>query len=121
MRAGAMAGEAVLGAETPGVGGPSEALATVGRLLRQGASAFIEAATDDDTVEALDKLAGPNWKLAAQAADVALVAARAAVRGADARDGEAEAAAGEPGPFQMTDQDDGADDVDQANGTTGGR
>lgn len=86
LRAGAMAGEAVLGAESLGVGGPSEALATVGRLLRQGASAIIEAATDDKTVEAIDKLAGPRWKLAAQAADVALVAARAAVRGADEKD-----------------------------------
>jgi hypothetical protein len=119
LRAGAMAGEAVLGAETPGVGGPSEALSTVGRLLRQGASAFIEAATDDETVKALDDLAGTRWKLAAQAADVALVAARAAVRGADEPDttGEAETAAGEPAPFRTTDEDD--DELVEANGTTG--
>ena len=102
-------------------GGPSEALATVGRLLRQGASAVIEAATDDETVEALEKLAGPRWKLAAQTADVALVAARAAVRGADPRDGEAEASAGEPAQFRTAVQDDGADEADEANGTTGGR
>ena len=100
LRAGAMAGEAVLGAETPGVGGPVEALASVARILRQGAAALVEAATDDETVEALDKLAGPRWRVAAQAADVALVAARAAVRGADGKDGEAEAAAGEPAPFR---------------------
>jgi hypothetical protein len=128
LRAGAMAGEAVLGAETPGVGGPQEALATVGRLLRQGASAFIEAATDDDTVDAIDKLAGPRWKLAAQAADVALVAARAAVRGADDKDGDAAAAAaGEPAAFPSAgeaddeDRDDADDDARIANGTTGGR
>ena len=119
LRAGAMAGEAVLGAETPGVGGPTEALATVGRLLRQGASAFIEAATDDETVKALDDLAGTRWKLAAQAADVALVAARAAVRGADEPDttSEAETAAGEPAPFRTPDKDD--DELVEANGTTG--
>jgi len=123
LRAGAMAGEAVLGAETPGVGRPTEALSTVGRLLRQGASAFFDAATDHETVEALDKLAGPHWKLAAQAADVALVAARAAVRGAEEPDsnGEVEAAAGEPAPFRTTDQDEHADDADEATGTTGRR
>jgi hypothetical protein len=38
--------------------------------------------TDDATIEALDKLAGTRWRVAAQAADVAVVAARAAVRGA---------------------------------------
>ena len=91
LRAGAMAGEAVVGADTPGIDGPAEALASVARILRQGASALVEAATDDETVEALDKLAGPRWRLAAQAADVALVAARAAVRGADGKDDDVRA------------------------------
>ena len=36
LRAGAMAGEAVLGAETPGIDGPGEAIASVGRMLRAG-------------------------------------------------------------------------------------
>jgi len=123
LRAGAMAGEAVLGAETPGVGGPQDVLATVGRLFRQGASAFIEAATDDETVEALDKLAGPRWKLAAQAADVALVAARAAVRGTDEPDanGEAEAAAGEPAPFRPTAGADEGDTDDTTDAPPEGR
>ena len=95
-----MAGEAVLGAEQPdGDGEP--ALASIGRILRQGAAAFIEAATDESTIEALDKLAGPRWRVAAQAADVAVVAARAAVRGATEPDEpgngtEPSAAAGEP-------------------------
>ena len=95
-----MAGEAVLGAETPGVDGPVQAIASVGRILRQGATAFIEAATDDRDVEALDKLAGPRWRLAAQAADVAVVAARAAVQGAEGKDedDDAEVEAGEPTP-----------------------
>jgi hypothetical protein len=119
LRAGAMAGEAVLGADTPGVDGPGEAIASVARMLRQGASALIEAATDDETVEALDKLAGSRWRLAAQAADVALVAARAAVRGADEKDDAAAEEAGEPAPFRMTTEDD--DETDDANGTTGGR
>jgi hypothetical protein len=105
LRAGAMAGEAVVGAETPGMGGPADTLATVARLVRRGASAIVEAATDKETVEALDKLAGPRWKVAAQAADVALVAARAAAKGADESDGEAAAAAGEPAPFGPTDDD----------------
>ncbi len=105
LRAGAMAGEAVVGADTPGIDGPAEAIASVARMLRQGASALVEAATDDETIEALDKLAGPRWRLAAQAADVALVAARAAVRGADGKDEDgagAEVEAGEPTPFRRT-------------------
>jgi hypothetical protein len=120
-----MAGEAVLGAETPGVGGPSEALATVGRVLRDGAAAIIEAATDDSTVDSLDKLAGPRWRVAAQAADLALVAARAAVGQRNADEAGAGAAAGEPAPFRAPDtREDGDDSADpddaaDANGTTG--
>jgi|GEM_PF-657112 len=102
LRAGAMAGEAVLGAASPGVDGPGQALATAGRILRQGVAAIVEAATDDDTIEALDKLAGPRWRLAAQAADVAVVAARAVVAGSkeahDAPDGGARTDAEGPRP-----------------------
>ncbi len=114
LRAGAMAGEAVLGAETPGTDGPLAALSSVGRLLRGGVNAMLDAATDDTTVQALDKLAGPRWRLAAQAADVALVAARAAVRGAnDPDDGRAtDAAAGEPASFPPA-----ADDEEAASGS----
>ena len=125
LRAGAMAGEAVLGAETPGVGGPSDALATVGRVLREGAAALIGAATDDSTVDALDKLAGPRWRVAAQAADVALVAARAAVGQRDADEAGAGPAAGEPASFRAPDTDDdddedaADDDSAAANGTSG--
>ncbi len=117
-----MAGEAVVGAETPGTGGPGEALATVGRLLRDGAAAIIDAATDDEAVDAIDKLAGPRWKVAAKAADVALVAARAAVRGADeANRGDSKlTAAGEPASFGEAD-DEGESIEAEANGTTGTR
>jgi hypothetical protein len=82
LRAGAMAGEAVIGAASPGVDGAGQAMTRVGRILRQGAAALIDVATDESTVAALDRLAGSRWRLAAQAADVAVVAARAAVRGA---------------------------------------
>lgn len=88
LRAGAMAGEAVIGADSPGVDGAGQALATVRRILRQGAAALVDVATDEATVEALDRLAGPRWRLAAQAADVAVVAARAAIRGATGPDPE---------------------------------
>ena len=82
-----MAGDAVIGAETPGVETPGrEALASLGRLLRQGAATIVDVATDKSTIEALDRLAGPRWRIAAQAADVAVVAARAAVRGANSTD-----------------------------------
>jgi hypothetical protein len=99
LRAGAMAGEAVLGADTPGVDGPAgQTLATIGRLLRESAGAVVEAVTDDSTLEALDKVAGTRWRVAAQAADVAVVAARAAVRGASdaGEDGEHGGEKGEP-------------------------
>jgi hypothetical protein len=109
LRAGAMAGEAVIGAESPGVDGPTQAIASVGRILRQGASAIIEAATDESTLEALDKLAGPRWRVAAQAADVAVEAARAAARGSGETDGTSEGEpAGEPATFPTADEPEGS-------------
>jgi hypothetical protein len=104
LRAGAMAGEAVIGAESPGVDGPSQAIASVGRILRQGATAIIEAATDESTGEALDKLAGPRWRLAAQAADVAVEAARAAAHSAAAKNEDDEVTAGEPASYPVIEQ-----------------
>ena len=101
LRAGVMAGEAVLGAPSPDADSPGHGLASVGRLLQQGAAAVIDAATDKSTVDTLDRLAGPRWRLAAQVADVAVVAARTAVQGATDRDDRpgAEEAAGEPARF----------------------
>ena len=80
LRAGAMAGEMILGS---GVGVEDQSpISQVSRILREGTWAIVEAMTDDKTLETLDRLAGPRWRLAAQAADVAVVAARAAVEGA---------------------------------------
>ena len=104
LRAGAMAGEAVLGAPQPDadsnpLAGPLATLARVGRLVRTGATAVVEAAGDPETVETLDKIGGSEWRLAVRAASVGAAAVRA-VLSDSARDGEpAEdpaAAAGEP-------------------------
>jgi hypothetical protein len=80
LRAEAMAGEVVLGAASPGPDGSLKTLAKARHILRQAITAVIDVATDDATVEALDRLAGPQWRVAARAADVAVAAARAAVR-----------------------------------------
>jgi hypothetical protein len=77
LRAGAMAGEAVLGATSPDRGAAA-AVGSIGRLLRRGAMAVIDAATDDETIEAIDKLMGVRGRLVAQAADAVVDAARAA-------------------------------------------
>jgi hypothetical protein len=92
LRAGAMAGESVLGA--PNGADAADPLGAIARVLRQGAAALVEAATDDETIEALDKLAGPRWRLAARAADVVATAARVAVKDRD----EDRDVAGAPGP-----------------------
>jgi hypothetical protein len=81
LRAGAMAGESVLGAEPPEPSTAATTIASVTRMLRRGAAAVLEAATDDETIEALDKLVGPRWRLAAAATDAAVDGARAAVEG----------------------------------------
>ena len=71
LRAGAMAGEAVLGAPQPDadsnpLAGPLATLARVGRLVRTGATAVVEAAGDPETVETLDKIGGRSggWRCA---------------------------------------------------------
>jgi hypothetical protein len=81
LRAGAMAGEAVLGAESPEPSTAAATVASITRMLRRGAAAVLEAATDDETIQALDKLVGPRWRLAAAATDAAVDGARAAVEG----------------------------------------
>lgn len=83
LRAGAMAGEAVLGAEPPEPSTAATTIASITRMLRRGAAAVLEAATDDETIEALDKLVGPRWRLAAVATDAAVDGARAAVEESD--------------------------------------
>ena len=92
-------------AAEPAGSGPGEAIATVGRILRQGTTAILDAVTDDSTIDALDRLAGPRWRLAAQAADVAVVVARSAVEGAASPEHESsslgESQAGEPAAFPI--------------------
>src|SRR5690349_2231456 len=78
LRAGAMAGEAVLGGEGPEPSTAAATVASITRMLRRGAAAVLEAATDDETIQALDKLMGPKWRLAAAATDAAVDGARAA-------------------------------------------
>ncbi len=82
LRAGAMAGEAVVGADTPGVrhDGALGALEDLGRLVRSGAEVVLAAAADEHTVEAMDRVAGPEWRWAARAASVAAVAAQEAIK-----------------------------------------
>ena len=84
LRAGAMAGEAVLGAETPGAQGPLATLTALGRMLRDGADAVLDLAADDRTATAAENLAGRQVRIAAKAAAVAIAAARGATRGPDA-------------------------------------
>lgn len=108
LRAGAMAGEAVLGAESPAEQGAIPSLASVGRLIREGAEAIVEAATDDKTADALDRVAGPQWRWAVRAASVAASAARAAVRAPGPTDPDDEIVgvrgAGEPARFPEEDR-----------------
>lgn len=87
LRAGAMAGDSVLGAAPVGDGEAEgsrfpdvgAALATAGRWARTGATVVLAAAADDRTGRLLDRAAGPQWRWAARAASVAAVAARAAL------------------------------------------
>lgn len=83
LRAGAMAGESVLGAEPVGDGDPgggAGTLAAISRWVRAGAGAVADAATDERTGQVIDRVAGPQWRWAARAASVAVVAAREAMR-----------------------------------------
>jgi hypothetical protein len=93
LRAGAMTGEAVVGAETPGFAreGALGALEDLGRLVRSGAEAVLEAAADGKTAKAMDEMAGSEWRWAARAVSVAATAAQEVIRakeeGDEASDG----------------------------------
>jgi hypothetical protein len=82
LRAGAMAGDAVVGADTPGVEreGVLGTLAELGRMVRSGAGAVLEVAADERTGQMIDRMAGPQWRWAARAASVAASAAQEAIR-----------------------------------------
>jgi hypothetical protein len=98
LRAGAMAGEAVVGADTPGVkrDGALGALGDLGRLVRSGAGVVIEAAADERTGQMIDRMAGPQWRWVARAASVAAEAAREAIRAREEQDDEPNGAAASP-------------------------
>jgi hypothetical protein len=103
LRAGAMAGENVLGDQAvdqpQGVEG---ALATIGRLARGAATAAVEIVADDKTAKALDEATGSSWRWAARAAEVAHVAAREALEAKDQAETQADVTAGEPVSGQPT-------------------
>jgi hypothetical protein len=80
--------------------------------LRSGAGAVLEAASDKRTAEALDRLAGPDWRWAVRAASVASEAAREVIR--DAPDvetgpgaGRVAIASGEPAALPIPEQGSG--------------
>ena len=73
------------------------AISKVGKLLRTGAEAALEVAADDKTGQALDRIAGPQWRWAARTASVAATAAREIVR-PPADEDAPDVTAGEPLP-----------------------
>jgi hypothetical protein len=91
LRAGAMAGQAVVGAATPGAprSGVAGMLEEVGRIVRNTAEAAVEVASDERTGQAFDRLAGPQWRWAARIAAIGALAARSAVRSRGRRRDEA--------------------------------
>ena len=78
LRAGAMAGEAILGADTPGVAGIQTVAA---KALREGADLVLDAATDERTTKALDRLAGTELRLGVLVAATAVSALSFLLRG----------------------------------------
>jgi hypothetical protein len=89
LRAGAMAGEAIVGAEAPATDGVP---AVVARVLSEGADAFLDAATDKRTTSALDRLAGTELRLGVFVAAMVASGLRIALRFRTGR-----ASAGRPG------------------------
>jgi hypothetical protein len=78
LRVGAMADEALIGMETPGVKVIPPAL---GQVLHEGAEAFLDAATDKRTTTALDRLAGTELRLGVLVAAMAASALSFVLRG----------------------------------------
>ena len=78
-------GQSVLGAEVPasGLPGPIAAAAMVGDLVGSSAGAIVDAATDKETQKALDRVAGPRWRLGVAATSVVVAALRALLAGRD--------------------------------------
>ena len=88
LRAGAMAGEAILGADgvgtsTAGQDAVADALDRAGDLVRAGVVAVVEAAADGETAKALDRAAGPEWRWAGRIGTVVAAVVRAAAHRPD--------------------------------------
>jgi hypothetical protein len=80
LRVGAMAGQAVVGAATPGASqeGIVAVIEEVARAVRGGVGTAIELVSDERTGKVLDRLAGPQGRMVARAAATAATAALAA-------------------------------------------
>ena len=73
-----MAGEAIIGAATPAAEGIQS---TAAKALREGADLVLDAATDERTTKALDRLAGTEIRLGVLVAAMAASAVSFIVRG----------------------------------------
>jgi hypothetical protein len=108
LRAGLDVGEAALGDEVPAAGlpGPRAAVARVGELVGSSAGAIVDAAGDKDTLQALDRVAGPRWRLGVAAMSILVAAIRAMLTGHGASGpGGPSRPSGEPAAFpQEADQ-----------------
>ena len=102
LRAGAMAGEAVLGAgavgtSTAGQDAVADVLDRAGDVLRSGVAAVVEAAADGETAKALDRAAGPEWRWAARVGTIVAAAVRTVIKDPDrGRTAAPDRRAGEP-------------------------
>jgi hypothetical protein len=101
-------GQAVLGSDVPApaLAGPMAAAAKVGELVGSSAGAMVDAATDEETQNALDKVAGRRWRLGVALLSVVVAAVRAMHAGRESSGpGTGATASGEPAPFpQQPDQ-----------------
>jgi hypothetical protein len=101
-------GQAVLGSDVPApaLAGPMAAAAKVGELVGSSAGAIVDAATDEETQNALDKVAGRRWRLGVALLSVVVAAVRAMHAGRESSGpGTGATASGEPAPFpQQPDQ-----------------
>ena len=96
LRAGAMAGEAIVGASTPGTA-PSGLIGTLeelGRLARTAAEAALDLAADERTGKVIGQVAPPQVRLAARVAAMGATAARSMIRARRGETGETPATAG---------------------------
>lgn len=95
-------GQSVLGAEVPApaLPGPLAAAAKVGEVVASSAGAIVDAASDKETQKALDRVAGPRWRLGVAATSIIVATLRAMLGGRDASGRAAgPKPSGEPAPF----------------------